>query len=84
MKIAISQMTALAMLDATPDLRPALRDQILAVNPKADQLYLDAEPSDLSRGLEGIRSFIASGARYNREAYRYIEAELESLVEATA
>jgi hypothetical protein len=84
MKIAISQMTALAMLDATPELSPAICEQIRTAPPRADQLYLDVQPSDLCRALEGIRSFMTSGAEFNREAYKIIESELASLVASTA
>ena len=69
-------MSALAMLDATPDLSADLRDQIQAGQTKADKWYLDAELSDLQRGLEGIRAFMASWREYNKEAYKSIEAEI--------
>lgn len=72
-------MSALAMLDAAPALSADLRQQIEACSAKADQLYLEASISDLKLGLEGIRSFIASGKEYNDEAYKYIEAEVSYL-----
>ena len=84
MKIAISQVTALAMMDATPDLSSALCEQIRAAPPKADLLHLDVQPVDLCRGLKAIRSFMSSGADFNQETFEYIEAELAELVIATA
>jgi len=77
-------MSAMAMLSAAPGLSADLRQQIQACSAKADQLYLDASISDLKLGLEGIRSFMASGNEYNDEAYKYIEAEVSYLAaEAT-
>ena len=72
-------MSALAMLDAALGLSADLRQQIEACSAKADQFYLEASISDLKLGLEGIRSFVASGKEYNHEAFKHIEAEVSYL-----